>query len=140
MPIAGDTQQIISPPGGIPASLTNLPGTGSVLATASSVAGYALGVLPGQSATFTSEPLTEPLQLVGSGRVRLAVTSSTSTATLFVSVWDLGPRRDAESFGRVGSGSASAGGSDDRGWRRPGDPRHRRPARSWRSRRSSWTV
>ncbi len=91
VPIAGGTQQIISPPGGIPASLTNLPGTGGVLATASSFAGYALGVLPNQSATYTSQPLTEPMKLVGSGRVRLSVTSSTSTATLFASVWDLGP-------------------------------------------------
>ncbi len=114
VPITGDTQQLTSPPGGTPASLTSLPGTGSVLATASSVAGYPLGVLRGQSATFTSEPLAAPLQLVGSGRVRLAVTSSVSTATLFVSVWDLGPDV-TQNPSASGSGSASAGGSDDGG-------------------------
>jgi ABC-2 type transport system ATP-binding protein len=111
VPIAGRTQQIISPPGGIPASLTNLPGTGSVLATASSFAGYALGVLPNQSATFTSQPLTEPMKMVGSGRVRLSVTSSASTATLFASVWDLGPD--------VVSSASPAGGSADGDRARP---------------------
>ena len=117
VPINGDAQQLSSPAGGTPASLTSLPGTGSVLATASSVAGYPLGVLRGQSATFTSEPLTAPLQLVGSGRVRLAVTSSVSTATLFVSVWDLGPdvTQGPSAASASGSGSAGAGGSDDRG-------------------------
>ena len=85
-----------------------------MLATASSVAGYPLGVLRGQSATFTSEPLAAPLQLVGSGRVRLAVTSSVSTATLFVSVWDLGPDV-TQNPSASGSGSPSAGGSDDGG-------------------------
>ncbi|GAA3631458.1 alpha/beta fold hydrolase [Microlunatus ginsengisoli] len=124
VPIAGRAQQIVSPPGGTPASLTSLPGTGSVLATASSIAGYALGVLPNQSATFTGEPLTEPLSLVGSGRVRLSVTSSAASATLFVSVWDLGPdlaagpsasSSTAGDSGGPGSGGPGADGSGSGG-------------------------
>jgi ABC-2 type transport system ATP-binding protein len=108
MPLSGARQLVLSPPGGVPSALTNLPGTGGILAGASSIAGYALGVLPNQSATFTSDPLTEPLQLVGSGRVRLSVTSSASTATLFASVWDLGPPSSAE------PSTSAAGGTGGR--------------------------
>jgi ABC-2 type transport system ATP-binding protein len=114
VPISGDSQRVLSPPGGIPASLTSLPGTGRVLATASSFAGYALGVLPDQSAVFTSEPLTESRQLVGSGRVRLRVTSSASTATLFVSVWDLGPDVAPSASSDSASSDGAAGGDGDR--------------------------
>ncbi|MCW2810947.1 MAG: putative transporter ATP-binding protein, partial [Friedmanniella sp.] len=91
VPLTGEEQTVLFPPGGTPTALTNLPGTGGALAAAAGVAGYALGVLPGQSATFTSAALTGPLNLTGSGRVRVEVTSSASTARFFVSVWDLGP-------------------------------------------------
>jgi ABC-2 type transport system ATP-binding protein len=84
-------QSIVAPPGGSPAALTNLPGTGSAFGRASSVAGYPLGVLPGQSAIFTSEPLRAPLTLIGSSRIDLDVTGTAPTATLFASLWDLGP-------------------------------------------------
>lgn len=93
--LSGDVQSVLSPPGGAPAALTNLPGTGGVLAQAATLAGYSLGVLPGQSATFTTETLAEPLDLIGGGRVDLEVTSDASTATLFVSVWISGRMRNA---------------------------------------------
>lgn len=86
VPLTGQPQSVLSPPGGSPAALTSLPGTGGVLAAVAGVAGYGLGVLPGRSATFTTAPLTSPRPLVGSGRVDLVVTSSTSAATLFVSL------------------------------------------------------
>ncbi len=89
--LTGQQQQFISPPGGTPAALTNLPGTGGALSSLSSVGGYALGVLAGQSATFTTAALEQPMTLVGSSSVRLDVTSSTTSATLFASLWDLGP-------------------------------------------------
>jgi ABC-2 type transport system ATP-binding protein len=89
--LSGERQDLVSPPGGTPAALTSLPGTGPSLAAATGLAGYGLGVLPGQSASFTSEPLPEPYSWVGSGRVELEVSSSTAAATLFASVWDLGP-------------------------------------------------
>jgi ABC-2 type transport system ATP-binding protein len=93
--LAGDQQAVIAPPGGTPAALTNLPGTGGALGAASSLAGYSLGVLPGQAATFTSQPLKDPLELVGSGRVNLQITSSAASASLFASLWDLGPDIDS---------------------------------------------
>jgi ABC-2 type transport system ATP-binding protein len=89
--LTGPQQSIVAPPGGSPAALTNLPGTGSAFGRASSVAGYPLGVLPGQSAVFTSERLRAPLTLIGSSRIDLDVTGTTPTATLFASLWDLGP-------------------------------------------------
>ena len=116
--LTGNRQSVLSPAGGTPAALTSLPGTGAALTAATSLAGYGLGVLPGQSATFTSAPQTAPRSLVGSGRVELEVTSSAAEATLFVSLWDLGPdtvpssTSSADEAGDTGSGpgSPAAGG------------------------------
>ncbi|MFT4165025.1 MAG: alpha/beta fold hydrolase, partial [Microlunatus sp.] len=92
IPLTGKPQDVVSPPGGVPTAMTTLPGVGSVaVGAAAAGAAYSLAVLPGQSAVFTSEVLSEPLTLLGSGRVRLQVTSPTTTATLFVGLWDLGP-------------------------------------------------
>ena len=92
VPLTGKPQDVVSPPGGVPTAMTTLPGGGSVAAGAAAAgAAYPLAVLPGQSAVFTSEVLTEPLTLLGTGRVRLEVTTSTTSATLFVGLWDLGP-------------------------------------------------
>ena len=87
-----------------PAALTNLPGTGGALGGLATVGGYPLGVLPGQSATFTAAPSVAPQRLVGGGRVRLRITSDTTSATLFVALWDLGPDR-------VGSGASPSPGA-----------------------------
>ena len=106
--LTGQPQSIVAPPGGAPAALTNLPGTGGAFGRASSVAGYALGVLPGQSAVFTSEPLTSPLTLVGSSRIDLDVTGTTPTATLFAALWDLGPDIERTENGRSSVAPSSA--------------------------------
>src|SRR5215211_1758507 len=108
MALSGERQSILAPPGGAPAALTNLPGTGSAFGRASSVAGYALGVLPGQSARFTSDPLMAPLTLIGSSRIDLDVTGTTPTATLFASLWDLGPDLERTENGRSSVGPSSA--------------------------------
>ena len=104
----GDRQSVVAPPGGTPAALTNLPGTGDTLGAASSVAGYALGVLPGQSATFTTEPLTSAVDLIGSSRITLNIASSAPSATVFASVWDLGPDIETTTNGRTTTGPSSA--------------------------------
>jgi ABC-2 type transport system ATP-binding protein len=106
--LSGHRQNIVAPPGGAPAALTNLPGTGGAFGRASSVAGYGLGVLPGQSALFTSEPLTTPLTLIGSSRVDLEVTGTAPTATLFASLWDLGPDVERTENGRSDVAPSSA--------------------------------
>ena len=106
--LAGQQQSIVAPPGGAPAALTNLPGTAGAFGRASSVAGYALGVLPGQSARFTSEPLTSPLTLIGSSRFDLEVTGTTPTATIFASLWDLGPDIERTESNRTSVAPSSA--------------------------------
>lgn len=87
----GDAQRMIAPPGGVPAALTSLPGLGPQLAALTGTEAYRIGVLPGQAVTFTSAPLNEPLNLVGSARARIRLTPSTTSATLFAALWDLGP-------------------------------------------------
>ncbi len=99
--LAGAEQRVVAPAGGVPAALTQLPGVPLPLDQVASAAGYALAVLPGQTATFTSAPLSEPLDLVGSSRLDLVVQADTDTATLFLSVWDLGPDVDREQNGRT---------------------------------------
>ena len=106
--LTGGRQSIVAPPGGSPAALTSLPGTGGAFGRASSVAGYALGVLPGQSALFTSEPLTTPLTLIGSSRIDLDVTGTAPSATLFASLWDLGPDVESTENGRSSVSPSSA--------------------------------
>ncbi len=83
VPLSGDEQTIVSPPGGTPAALSSLPGLGAVLGAVGSTA---LPAPAGQSATFTSAPLERATSVVGSPRVRLRVTSSTGDATLFAAV------------------------------------------------------
>ncbi|HVT66370.1 MAG TPA: alpha/beta fold hydrolase, partial [Trebonia sp.] len=77
-------QAVINPAGGAPAAISSLPGVGQEL-------GLGTGVsidVPGQYASFTSAPLTAPLQLTGSATVRLRVTAPKG-ATLFVKLYDL---------------------------------------------------
>ena len=108
--LRGEPQTIVAPPGGVPTALTGLPGAGTALSQASAAAGYPLAVLPGQSATFTSEVLTRPLTLTGSGQVDLAVTSTTGDATLYATLWDLGPDLAAPegAGGRTRTGPSTA--------------------------------
>jgi ABC-2 type transport system ATP-binding protein len=114
--LTGDEQLAVSPPGATPAALTSLPGVGGSVADLAgglgaagpsagaadaepgggSGAGSALsalgsGVLPGQAATFETEPLDRPVTLVGSPRVRLRVSSTAPDATLFASLQDVAP-------------------------------------------------
>jgi ABC-2 type transport system ATP-binding protein len=94
LPLTGAAQTLVSPPGGAPAAVTGLPGTGPLLGAASGLGGLrALGVLPGQSALFDAPVQTSPLTVVGSSRVRLSVTSSARDATLFVGLWDVAADR-----------------------------------------------
>ncbi len=85
LPLAGPVQSVANPPGGSPAGISSLPGVGQALAGA--------GVLdvPGQVAVFGSAPLDAPLDVVGAPRLRLRVASPTSSAVLFVKLYDVGP-------------------------------------------------
>ncbi|MEO7193547.1 MAG: alpha/beta fold hydrolase [Pseudonocardiaceae bacterium] len=90
----GGPQSVLRPPGGSPAALSSLPGLGSL--SGLGAAGVAMD-LPGQTATFVTDPLTDSLQIVGAPRVRLRVAAAPIGATrpteavLFVKLYDLGP-------------------------------------------------
>jgi ABC-2 type transport system ATP-binding protein len=107
LPINATTEKIaieenmgpfFSPIGGVPAALSSLPGLGSAGALASSAlaslgAGGVNGfgtlspaLLPGQSAQFASTAISGPINILGSSKIKVRVTSSTSDATLFFSL------------------------------------------------------
>ncbi|HYO86183.1 MAG TPA: alpha/beta fold hydrolase [Dermatophilaceae bacterium] len=81
---------LVSPPGGEPAALTALPAgpTADALTALGNVA-YRLAALPGQSVAFDTEPAPVAVTAFGAPRVRLTVASSTTDATLFLSLWRL---------------------------------------------------
>ncbi|MBW3086869.1 Vitamin B12 import ATP-binding protein BtuD [Austwickia sp. TVS 96-490-7B] len=101
LPFAQKDRQVTlwSPPGGDPAAISTMPGAAAVGDGATTDilagAGYRLAALPGQSGAFDVAPVSQAATVVGSPRVRLTVTSSTTDATLFFSWW------------KVTSGSAS---------------------------------
>src|ERR1022692_3305773 len=78
--LSGLPQTIIRPPGGAPASISVFPGLGSL--------GGLTFDIPGQSAAFTSAPLTAPVQVTGAPVVRIRV-SGAAQVTLFAKVYDV---------------------------------------------------
>ena len=82
IPIAGPPQRILAPAGGVPAAVSSLPGIGSLGGLLSLLD---TRVAPNQSAQFVSEPLVEPLRIIGASRVSLEVSSDVARqAALFV--------------------------------------------------------
>jgi len=90
----GVPQQVMRPPGGSPAALTSLPGLNAALpAGVANLNGLALD-LPGQAAMFVTDPLTDPVEIVGAPRIQLRVAAATphqDEAVLFVKLYDVGP-------------------------------------------------
>jgi len=86
--VDGPPQPAANPPGGNPAALSSLPGTGG--AAASFVNGIVTDI-PGQHADFYSEPLTHTVDVVGSPQVQIKVASPTGAATVFVKLYDVDP-------------------------------------------------
>jgi ABC-2 type transport system ATP-binding protein len=80
--LAGPPQVVVSPAGGAPASISVFPGLGPL-----GPAGLTFD-MPGQSAAFTSAPLSTPIQLTGSPTVRVAV-SGAPEVTLFAKIYDV---------------------------------------------------
>ncbi|MDQ2706603.1 MAG: alpha/beta fold hydrolase [Actinomycetota bacterium] len=85
----GEPQSVLNPPGGYPAAITAVPGiSGSLGSLAGRLA--ALGTdLPGQAATFSTDPLPEQLVVAGAARVRVTISPVTGQpsapdAVLFV--------------------------------------------------------
>ena len=91
IPLAGPPQQILSPAGASPATITSLPGIGGAIAgNLGSLVGSAF---PGQSAYFQSAPLEQATQIIGSSQVTLTVSSPTpvTNAEFFASLQVVAP-------------------------------------------------
>jgi ABC-2 type transport system ATP-binding protein len=82
---APGTQQLVNPPGGHPAGFSSLPGLGDL----GDLVGRVAQDPPNETATWTSEPLKAPLNLVGIPTVRVHVTSTSGTAVLFAKLYDV---------------------------------------------------
>ncbi|MCW2709122.1 MAG: transporter related [Frankiales bacterium] len=89
--IGGGSKTITNPAGGRPASISSVPGAGSVAGLAG-----ALGFdIPGQSASWETPVLTKTREVLGAGTLKLHVTSTTGTAVLFAKVLDVAPNGSA---------------------------------------------
>ncbi|MEU8141721.1 CocE/NonD family hydrolase [Nonomuraea sp. NPDC048901] len=87
--LKGPEQNIANPPGGSPASISTVPGTGGLLGGSGGATNLSVGLdMPGQVAVFESAPLTAPLQLTGSPSVKLKVYGK-GQVTLFAKVYDV---------------------------------------------------
>lgn len=78
--------RLLNPPGGQPASMTSVPGLGSLLG---GLPTYALAALPGSSGAFDTNSVAERQVVVGSPRLRLTVTSSGESQVLYASLWQV---------------------------------------------------
>src|SRR6056297_860501 len=89
IPVIGPTQQVLAPAGGVPAAISSLPGAGGLAGLAGSLLALPL---PNQNATFASEPLGEPVRIIGSPTVSLEISSATpaTDVTLFASLRIIG--------------------------------------------------
>ncbi|WP_327090840.1 alpha/beta fold hydrolase [Nonomuraea sp. NBC_01738] len=90
VPLTGPEQNVVNPPGGAPASISTVPGVGSLLGGGGQSQTSLSLDMPGQSAGFESAPLTAPLQLTGSPKVTLRVQAEPGTeVTLFAKLYDV---------------------------------------------------
>jgi ABC-2 type transport system ATP-binding protein len=95
--VSGNEQIVVNPPGGNPASVSNLPGLGSVIGSSTRLANRLAVDLPGQSARFISEQQTGQLLIAGAPTVRVRVaaaspqTPAPDGAVLFAKLYDVGP-------------------------------------------------
>jgi ABC-2 type transport system ATP-binding protein len=92
----GGGQDVVNPAGGNPAAITAIPGVGGALGSLAGRLSALTASLPGQSATFATEPLPAPLLIAGSARLRLAVAPvpgqpSAPEAVLFDKLLDVAP-------------------------------------------------
>ncbi len=86
--LTGPAQAIDHPPGGAPPSLSGFPGLGALGGLTSGGTSGLTFDMPGQSAAFTSAPLTAALNVTGSPTVRVRV-SGAPQVTLFAKVYDV---------------------------------------------------
>ncbi|GAB2921422.1 alpha/beta fold hydrolase [Rhodococcus aerolatus] len=94
--LRGGDATVVRPPGATPAAISTVPGLGALAgAAAGALSGLASLDLPGQTATFTTDPLTTRLVATGSSRVALTVAelptggAPTGEAVLYAKLYDV---------------------------------------------------
>ena len=94
--LQGGPQPVLNPPGGNPAAITVVPGVGGALGALAGRLSAVTAELPGQSATFTSEPVGSQVLIAGSAQVGVTVARvpgqpAADEAVLFGKVYELDP-------------------------------------------------
>ncbi len=96
LPLSGEPARVVNPPGGTPAATSSLPGVGAGQDSPEQL-GRALAMdVPGQVATFRTEPLTSQLVVSGAPQTRLSISAvrgepHTGEAVLFAKLYDVAP-------------------------------------------------
>ncbi|MFI1098684.1 alpha/beta fold hydrolase [Streptomyces sp. NPDC020917] len=88
--LTGGAQQITSPAGGAPPSISAVPGAGALSQLSQLGAGLALD-FPGQFASFDSAKLHRSVTLTGSPSVSVTVATTAPDAVLFAKLYDVAP-------------------------------------------------
>ncbi len=94
--LAGSDQVAQRPPGATPAGVSGLPGLNRIVSNSSRLSGLFTIDPPGQSATFTSEPMDSQVLVTGAPTVTLNVAAASDAtrgqdAVLFVKLYDVNP-------------------------------------------------
>ncbi|MGD9530019.1 MAG: alpha/beta fold hydrolase [Pseudonocardia sp.] len=94
--LAGEPQLAVLPPGANPAAITSLPGLGGRIGSAGGRIAAVTAELPGQSALFRTDPMTEPVLVAGTPRVTITVARvpgqpAADDAVLFGKVYEAAP-------------------------------------------------
>ena len=86
--LTGPTQQILAPAGGIPSSISSVPGLGGIASLLSQVSGTVGRGVEQQTATFISDALESTLSIAGAARARIEISSDrpVNGATVFVAL------------------------------------------------------
>ncbi|GAA2720671.1 CocE/NonD family hydrolase [Actinocorallia aurantiaca] len=87
LPLEGGQQAVQNPAGGVPASISALPGLGALSSLGSLGGAFSLD-MSGQNASFTTEPLDTALRVTGSPALRV---KTDREATLFAKLYDVSP-------------------------------------------------
>jgi ABC-2 type transport system ATP-binding protein len=87
--LTGAEQTVQNPAGGVPASISAVPGFGALSSLSSLGVGGGTSLdMPGQSATFETAPLADPLRVTGAPSLRI---HTDKKAVLFAKLYDVGP-------------------------------------------------
>ncbi|GAA0552119.1 alpha/beta fold hydrolase [Saccharopolyspora spinosporotrichia] len=96
LPLLGEAQPVINPPGGSPSSTSSLPGAGDVEDAASALGRTLASDLPGQAAVFRTDPARTRTMISGVPQTRISVAAvpgqpTTGEAVLFAKLYDISP-------------------------------------------------